>query len=179
MSLFGTSPIDDPISNPISKSNSLFGDNITPAARSTSSLFADDNVDGSPWSMPTPKKNARRVLVKELLPATDVPESYVDAYDTMLNFAVEIGAGVDITGVRNLLGSSGLNAAEQAKILDFVIPEGQEDASGLGRNEFNVLLALIGLGQEGEDITLDSVDERRQSSRICSVYSFQNLANSP
>ena len=35
--------------------------------------------------------------------------------------------------------------------------------SDLGRTEFNVLLALIGLAQEHEDITLDGVDERRKS----------------
>jgi sorting nexin-8 len=113
--------------------------------------------------MPTPKKAARRELVKNLLPATDVPESYIDAYDTVLESKDRVGAGIGLTGIKNILRSSSLSATDQAKILNFVVPGGQEVANGLGRSEFNVLLALIGLGQEGDDITLDGVDERRRS----------------
>lgn len=157
MSLFGSSPTETaPLNN-----KSLFGDE--PARpTSTSSLFADDGGD-SPWSMPTPKKNARQNLVKNLLPATDVPDSYVDAYDAVLNSSEKTGVGIGLSGVKRLLQSSNLNEQEQSKIQNFVIPGGQESANGVGRSEFNVLLALIGLAQEGEDITLDGVDERRRS----------------
>ncbi|EXJ55545.1 hypothetical protein A1O7_08473 [Cladophialophora yegresii CBS 114405] len=156
MSLFGTSPTEAAPLN----SKSLFGDE--PArAPAVSSLFADDGGD-SPWSMPTPKKNARQNLVKNLLPATDVPESYVDAYDAVLNANERTGVGIGLDGVKRVLQSSNLSEPEQSKILNFVIPGGQESANGVGRSEFNVLLALIGLGQEGEDITLDGVDERRR-----------------
>ncbi|OCT44774.1 Sorting nexin mvp1 [Cladophialophora carrionii] len=156
MSLFGSSPTEAAPLN----SKSLFGDE--PArAPAVSSLFADDGGD-SPWSMPTPKKNARQNLVKNLLPATDVPESYVDAYDAVLKANERTGVGIGLAGVKRLLQSSNLSEQEQSKILNFVIPGGQESANGVGRSEFNVLLALIGLGQEGEDITLDGVDERRR-----------------
>ncbi|KIW64065.1 hypothetical protein, variant [Phialophora macrospora] len=156
MSLFGSSPTETaPLNN-----KSLFGDE--PARPPTvSSLFADDGGD-SPWSMPTPKKNARQNLVKNLLPALDVPESYVDAYDAVLIANERTGVGIGLVGVKRVLQSSNLSEQEQSKILNFVIPGGQESANGVGRSEFNVLLALIGLGQEGEDITLDGVDERRR-----------------
>lgn len=157
MSLFGTSPPEP------ANSKSLFGDESETAATTTSSLFADDAGDTSPWIMPTPKKAARRELVKNLLPATDVPEFYIDSYDTMLDSKDRVGAGIGLTGVKNILASSGLSGVDQAKILNFVVPGGQDSANGLGRSEFNVLLALIGLGQEGDDITLDGVDERRKS----------------
>jgi sorting nexin-8 len=162
MSLFGTSPTDTPPLYSSFTSKSLFGDEITPSATSTSSLFADDNADASPWSMPTPKKVARQNLVKNLLPATDAPESYIDAYDALLNSNDRVGTGVGLTGVKNILQSSGLSPSDQSTILNFVVPGGQESANGLGRSEFNVLLALIGLGQEGDDISLDGVDERRR-----------------
>ena len=164
MSLFGTSPTDSPMPSSRIMSKSLFSDEPTPGAASTSSLFADDNGgDASPWNMPTPKKAARRELVKTLLPATDVPESYVDAYDSMLDSGQRVGSGVGLTGVKKVLGTSTLNAADQAAILNLIVPGGQESANGLGRSEFNVLLALVGLAQEGEDISLDGVDERRKS----------------
>jgi sorting nexin-8 len=163
MSLFSSSPTESPLATSSLNSKSLFGDADTPAATATSSLFADETADSSPWSMPTPKKAARRDLVKTLLPATDVPESYVDAYDKILESSDRVGTGVGLKGIKNILESSGLGPSTQAQVLNLVVPGGQESASGLGRSEFNVLLALIGLGQEGEDATLDGVDERRRS----------------
>lgn len=156
MSLFGSSPTESSALN----SKSLFGEEPR-AAQSTSSLFADDNTE-SPWSMPTPKKVARQNVVKNLLPATDVPDSYVDAYDAVLNANERTGVGIGLAGVKKVLQGSGIADTEQAKILNFVVPGGQENSNGIGRSEFNVLIALIGLAQEGEDITLDGVDERRR-----------------
>jgi sorting nexin-8 len=163
MSLFGTSPDATTPLNSSVNSKSLFGDEPTPAA-STPSLFAEDSADASPWSLPTPKKQARQSLVKTLLPATDVPESYIDAYDTLLHGGDRVGSGIGLTGIKNLLQSSGIGSSDQSTILNFVVPAGQEAANGLGRSEFNVLLALIGLAQEGEEATLDGVDERKRSA---------------
>lgn len=166
MSLFGTSPDDDSsaAANPsrLSKS-SLFDDEPT-HSRSGSALFADDSNSGdSPWDMPTPKKAGQQNLIKNLLPVADAPESYIDAYELVLDAGNRVGAGVGLTAVRQILSSSSLNAADQAKILNLVLPGGQESSSGLGQNEFNVLLALIGLAQEGEDLGYDAIDERRNS----------------
>lgn len=158
MALFGTSPSE---STPLN-SKSLFGDEQSNTA-SASSLFDDDGAE-SPWSMPTPKRAARQNLVKSLLPATEVPESYTDAYDAVLNANERTGSGIGLTGIRKVLENSNLSEHEQTTILHLVVTGGQQDnANGVGRSEFNVLLALIGLGQEGEDITLDGVDERRRS----------------
>jgi sorting nexin-8 len=159
MSLFG----DEDVPSRAKQSSSLFDDDPKPAGKTGNSLFADeiDSTD-SPWAFPTPKKAGRGSLVKSLLPASDVPESYIDAFDAVLDAGDGAGNGISIDGAKKLMASSGVSRDAQSKVLDIVVQPGQEDA-GLGRNEFNVLFALIGLAQEGEDITLDSVDERKRS----------------
>lgn len=181
MSLFGTSPDEGSTEvNPSRLSrSSLFDDE--PHSQSGSALFADDSHGSdSPWNMPTPKRGGRQNYVKTLLPASDVPDSYTDAFELVLDASGRSGAGVGLTTIRQILSSSRLAAADQAKILNLVLPGGQETSSeGLGRNEFHVLLALIGLAQEGEDITFDAVDERRNSMvDPLSLYSYAiRLAN--
>ena len=169
MSLFGSSPDDSSLpSHSQPQSKSLFEDGPAPGATSNASLFADED-DGSgpsPWALPTPKKAARSELVKTLLPASAVPESYIDMFDTVLESGDRLGSGISLTGVKKILEDSGLSPAEQARVLNLVIPGGKEGAGGLGRSEFNVLLALIGLSQEDEEATLDGVDERRKSECI-------------
>ncbi|KAI9810536.1 MAG: Sorting nexin mvp1 [Pycnora praestabilis] len=181
MSLFGSSPDEPaPPSHPARSQASLFDDEPTPTAVSKSSLFADDN-DGpgeSPWGLPTPKKAAKGNLVKTLLPPSDVPESYVDTLDLILNSGDKLGAGVSLTGLKKIMNGSALGADDQAKILEIVVPGGQESATGLGRGEFNVLLALIGLAQEGEDVTLDGVDERRKNLPEPSIPYLESLKSS-
>ena len=169
MSLFGTSPdessIPDPPVRPQSKS--LFDNESTTGTVSNSSLFAgEDGGNGaSPWSFPTPKKAARADLVKSLLPASDVPESYIDAFDTLLDSSERLGAGVSVNAVKKILESSRLGSAEQTRLLNIVAPK-HTNTTALGRGEFNVLLALIGLSQESEEATLDGVDDRRRSKNF-------------
>lgn len=165
MSLFGESPPK----KQSTQDTSLFGD--TPAATASketasSSLFANDSNDNDlPWSMPTPKKSNRANFVKNLLPVDAVPELYIDAYDDLLSAGEGQGAGVGLSAVRKLLQSSQISASDQERILTIVLPNEQESSS-LGRGEFNVVLALIGLAQEEEEIDLDGVDDRRKSRRI-------------
>ena len=160
MSLFGSSP-DDPTLD--AKQKSLFEDKSKNGAGTNASLFDDDeNGVASPWSMPTPKKAAGNDVIKQLLPASDVPESYIDAYDTMLEAGGNSGVGISLTNVMSVLENSRLSSGDQARIIKLVAPEGRKS---FGRSEFNVLLALIGLAQEKEEATLDGVDERRQSRR--------------
>jgi hypothetical protein len=158
MSLFG----DEDVPTRAKQASSLFDDEPKPAGKTGNSLFADeiDNND-SPWAFPTPKKAGRGSLVKSLLPDS-VPEPYVDAFNAVLDAGDREGNGISIGGARKLLAESGISSDAQSKILEIVTQPGQESA-GLGRSEFNVLFALIGLAQEGEDITLDSVDERKRS----------------
>ena len=166
MSLFGSSPVESSPANAPARpqSKSLFDDESTPGNATSSSLFADEANDNtaSPWGLPTPKKAARGELVKSLLPDSDVPESYIDAFDTVLNSGERSGEGVNISAVKKILGSSRLSLAEQTRLLNLVAP-GHTESTSLGRSEFNVLIALIGLSQEEEEATLDGVDERKKS----------------
>jgi sorting nexin-8 len=166
MSLFGTSPEEAPVASATTRSkSSLFADDSTFGPASSASLFADEGAakDDSPWSMPAPKRAARHELVKTLLPATAVPEEYVDAYDVVLDSGERTGTGMSLSAVTKILGTSGVKDRDQNTILSIVIPGGHGNSNGLARNEFNVLMALVGLAQMGEDLTLDAVDERRTS----------------
>lgn len=179
MSLFGTSP-DEPtaVTSAHKSKSSLFADE---SAGGSSSLFADDADDNSsPWNFQnnTVKRTGRRDLVRTLLPASDVPESYVDAYDLILNSGDRVGTGVGLTSAREILSSSGLRASDQGKIFNLVISGDQESSSGLGRGEFNVLLALIGLAQGGEDLSLDTVDDHRKSMLLCITLYERDLFSS-
>ena len=165
MSLFGSSPDESSLSGQPARPNqksTLFDDEQTSGAKSGTSLFEDEGTGGgSPWDMPTPKKAGKSDLVKRLLPASDVPESYIDAFDALRETSYKAEGGqIGVTGARKLFEGCGLEAAEQDRILKLVTG-GQ--GGGLGRSEFNVLLALIGLSQESEEASLDSVDERRRS----------------
>jgi sorting nexin-8 len=167
MSLFGASPDDSGAAATAAKSRlSLFDDEPSPAPGSKSSLFADDdNVPGmSPWGMPTPKKAPRGELIKSLLPASDVPDSYIDVFDNVLKNGDSEGGKISPSGVSKVLSAGNLSGDDQARILSLIAPGGQ--VASLGRNEFCVLLALIGLAQEREDISLDGVDERRRSQYL-------------
>jgi sorting nexin-8 len=110
--------------------------------------------------MPTPKKGARGELIKNLLDSSAAPDSYIDIFDSILKTD---GNGGKITpaGIAKVLSAGNLGADDQSRITTLITSGGQ--LTDLGRNEFNVLLALIGLAQEHEDITLDGVDERRRS----------------
>ncbi|KAL2851573.1 hypothetical protein BJY01DRAFT_232844 [Aspergillus pseudoustus] len=167
MSLFGTSPDDSSVADSARRSkSSLFADEPSFGGGGTgfgsSSLFADDDGLSSPWSSNTGKRTSKQQLVKTLLPESDVPESFIDAYDLVLSAGERAGTGIGLTSVRELLSGSELTATDQAKILNLVLSGDTGRSNGLGRGEFNVLLALIGLAQEGEDLTFDTVDDRRK-----------------
>lgn len=182
MSLFGTSYDDgEPTMSRHSPSksksslfaeepaSSLFGDES-----STTAVNQEDSRDEmpSPWNMSIRKKGgSRQAIVKSLLASEDVPESYVDAYDSAMEASnsggTGTGAGVSVDVVKDLVSNSRLAPDEQESVLGIVTSGGQH---GLDRNEFNVLMALVGLAQEGEDVTLDSVDERRKSKSEHFLY---------
>ena len=165
MSLFGTSPDEPSLDKPSlqRQSKSLFNDGARPTSVSNNSLFADseDTNGDSPWAMPAPKKAARSEVIKNLLQPSDVPKSYVDAYDAILDSGDRTSGNVSKEVVSKILQSSGIGSDEQTSILNLVAPGGVN--AGLERSAFNVLMALLGLAQEGEDATLDGVDERRKS----------------
>ncbi|KAI1393186.1 uncharacterized protein F4822DRAFT_435580 [Hypoxylon trugodes] len=169
MSLFGTSPPNESSSstNPsMARSrNSLFDDD-GPMTRSTSdTLFNDDDFGGSgatsPWDMPTPRKQQSRAdLIRRLLDGVEVPDRYIETFDSVVQ-EDGINGKVTSSGVTKTLAAAKLGADDQAQIMGILAPAGNLDV--IGRNEFNVLLALIGLAQEGESVSLDGVDERRRN----------------
>ncbi|KAK4164011.1 hypothetical protein QBC43DRAFT_211728 [Cladorrhinum sp. PSN259] len=170
MSLFGSSPPDSS-SSAIGSTNlaqhsksSLFEDESPMTKSTTTALFADDDPGSdSPWDMPTPRKQqTRSELIRTLLPPSDVPESYVETFDAVVR---EDGSDGRVTsgGIARTLAAAKLGADAQARIMGIVVPSGSSEEFTLGRGEFNVLLALIGLAQEGETVSLDGVDERRRS----------------
>lgn len=145
----------------------------TQPSQTSNSLFQDDS---SPWDMPTPRKqHSRADLLRNLLPASDVPESYIEIFDAVVRDDGSSGGKVSASGVSRVLAAAKLPADAQAKIMGIVAPGGGEVS--LGRNEFNVLLALIGLAQENETVSLDGVDERRRSeSALFSLLLRYNFA---
>jgi len=179
MSLFGESPPPTPAAR--QNKSSLFDDDEQPAARSTSNnsgLFAETgNADDgqSPWDFPVPKKQnstrQRGDLIKTLLPPSDVPESYVNLFDTLLSQSTAHGA-VTLTQIKTLLSQSNIGQPEQSKILDLISATDADNSRVLGRGEVNVVFALIGLAQEGEELGLDAVDERRRQLPVPNLPSL-------
>ncbi|KAF2138651.1 uncharacterized protein K452DRAFT_311139 [Aplosporella prunicola CBS 121167] len=191
MSLFGTSPDND------RPRSALFADDLASAgsespprsvsrlANTTTSsvagttLFADDDDPGasSPWALPTPRQ--RTSNLQALLPAgAAVPSSYGAAFEAVMAAGARFGGGAGLTGVRRVLSASGLAPDEQRQVLDLVVPEGRLE-SGLGRAEFNVLCALVGLAREGEDVSLDGVDARRDEDEEEQVANVLPAADLP
>ena len=164
MSLFGTSPDESSPAKPSSRpqSKSLFEDAARPISNASNSLFADDANNDSPWSIPTPKKAGRAELIRNLIPGASAPEPYIDAFDAIHESGDSVSGNISSAGITKLLQNSGISGTEQTNLLRIIAPGGAA-AVGVDRNTFNVLLALIGLAQEGDEATLDGVDERKRS----------------
>lgn len=167
MSLFGSSPDESSLANQAvaSEDRSLFDDRQTPGIVPNNSLFDDGaDIGPSPWSLPTPKNVSKGEVVKTLLPTSAVPESYIDAYDLLLESGYKETSGLlSLAGAKRVFEGTGLEGVEQVRTLN-LISSGQDSLRALTRSEFHVLLALVGLSQEKEDATLDGVDERRKSN---------------
>ncbi|PNS19295.1 hypothetical protein CAC42_2472 [Sphaceloma murrayae] len=161
MSLFGDSPPSSspqkPTTTTTTTSSSLF-DSAPQSKSHSSGLFADDDPQSSPWDMPTPKKAARRNPLKTLLPSSAVPDMYIEAFDALLEKEGSASGDVGAATVKAFLATAGIGAGDQERIFAAVVGEGKR----IGREEGNVMLAMVGLAQEGEEVGLDAVDERRK-----------------
>ena len=167
MSLFGTPPKESnvDIASSRQQSKSLFEDEARSTTAQNGSLFADANGNDSPWSIPTPKKAGRSELIRDLIAPKDAPESYIDAFDVILEKGESSNGKISSTDLNELLKSSGISENEQSALMHIVSPGGTP-TEGVDRNTFNVLMALVGLAQEGDDVTLDGVDERKKSEDL-------------
>ncbi|KAL2189265.1 hypothetical protein L209DRAFT_802696 [Thermothelomyces heterothallicus CBS 203.75] len=175
MSLFGTpSPEGSPDVRSSNFGNgrpSLFEDEPPMTRSTTTALFADDDAGSdSPWDMPTPRRQQTRAdVLRNLLANSTVPDSYIDVYEKMV--AEDGSAGsISAGGVAKTLAAAKLGADDQARIMSIVAPGGSAEDVSLDRNQFSVLLALIGLAQEGEPVSLDTVDERRRVGALLSYF---------
>ncbi|KAG8165532.1 hypothetical protein KVR01_004084 [Diaporthe batatas] len=167
MSLFGEPEADESPSmhSSFARSRQSLFDEDSNNPSNSNSIFQDDDVAGSgtasPWDMPTPRKqHSRADILRNLLPASDVPDSYIETFDSVVR---DDGSGGKVTsgGVLRVLAAAKIGADDQGRIMRVIAPGGGEVA--LGRNEFNVLLGLVGLAQERETISLDGIDERRRN----------------
>jgi sorting nexin-8 len=155
MSLFGdASP--PPAARP--KSSLFDDDTSTPKSKPSASMFGDSGADvddSSPWGFTPKKSSGRGNLVKSLLADADLPDFYIDTFDSL-----QAGGSVSASSARQLLRDAGLQEVTQEKVWELVV--GRGEVGSLGRGEFSVLIALTGLAQEGEEVSLDAVDERRR-----------------
>jgi hypothetical protein len=167
MSLFGEPEADESPSmhSSFARSRQSLFDEDSNNPSNSNSIFQDDDLHGSgtasPWDLPTPRKqHSRADILRNLLPASDAPDSYIETFDSVVR---EEGSGGKVTsgGVMRVLAAAKTGADDQARIMGIIAPGGGEVA--LGRNEFNVFLGLVGLAQEHETISLDGIDERRRS----------------
>ena len=101
-------------------------------------------------------------MVMTLLPADEVPESYIDAYDTLNASEHGVSGRINPDGARKLLDGSRIAQSPQDLILKLV--GGSQEGASIGRKEVDFLLALIGQAQEVEELSLDAVDDRRKST---------------
>jgi sorting nexin-8 len=191
MSLFGTSPpngngmtsqslFDDDDDNSADNHPKFGGSRSPPPAGASSSLFADsfgdagaDYNDGddedpsgsSHWSMPPPRRSRSRAdVIRTLLAADELPEPYLEAFDAALRDD-PVGPGGSRAGagaVARMFAAARVHPDQQAHIMNIMAADGSGELA-LDRSEFGVLLALVGLTQEGEAVSLDGVDERRRS----------------
>ncbi|RCI16008.1 hypothetical protein L249_2506 [Ophiocordyceps polyrhachis-furcata BCC 54312] len=160
MSLFGSSP--DAASKTPSRGQVKAGPE--------EGAEADDNGlfgggDSSPWGLPVPRKQQTRAdMIRKLLPSSEVPDSYAEVFTTVLRDDDDDdgdGGGdgrVSSAGIAKLFAAARLQPETQARVMSLLAAG---DGASLDSGEFYVLLALIGLAQEGEVISLDGVDERR------------------
>ncbi|EGP90019.1 uncharacterized protein MYCGRDRAFT_99206 [Zymoseptoria tritici IPO323] len=172
MSLFGD---DDPpaaASTRRAKSSLFDDDNNTPGTPSkktslhargvSNSIFASADPpaaaeeDDSPWGF-TPKKSkgGSGNVIKTLLADAAVPDGYVDAFDEL-----QVGGRVSADDAQKLVKECGVGVGDRTEVWR-IVSAGDQELEGLGRGEFFVLLALVGLALEGEELGLDAVDERR------------------
>ncbi|PHH61617.1 hypothetical protein CDD81_8132 [Ophiocordyceps australis] len=137
-----------------------------PAA--SNGLFDDDasdsrHDDSSPWDMPTPRRlQSRANVIGNMLPVSDVPTGYAEIFETVMRQDGQDGR-VTASAISKLFATSRLAPESQVRIMSLLGQSDDGSDASLGPAEFNVLLALIGLAQEGEVISLDGVDERRKN----------------
>ncbi|KAF8465330.1 hypothetical protein BDZ91DRAFT_776676 [Kalaharituber pfeilii] len=179
MSLFGNSPPASPRANPLfpddvdHKGGGLGGDILRTSSQPVNvggggGLF-DDMGDGDIWALPAPRSHTG--LIKTLLTEanSNLPAAYGEMFErVMADYpAGGFAGGISPAGVKRILEEAGLDedSGTGRRIKETIIPPGISPGVevSVGKGEFNVLLAMVGLAQEGEDVSIDGVDDRRKN----------------
>ncbi|RKF78862.1 Sorting nexin mvp1 [Golovinomyces cichoracearum] len=175
MSLFGTSPPGSVESATSRSQNSFFKDgfgierSVPKPSRSQNSFFEEDY--GIERSVPKPslftdddnlssqsrRKSVSKKAMRNLPQLSQVPKSYDEIFVKTRRHD-NINDVIKVDAIKNILAQSRLLPQDERLILQKIFQSSQP--SDLTRDEFNVLLALIGLAQACEKITLDGVLQR-------------------
>lgn len=164
MSIFGGSspPAARPRSRSRSRSSLFADDDFTTATPGSVSLFADSGPD--PWAagIPVLRRGADNDIVKNLLTVDNasLPEEYVDYFDSLLAQYGNPDDMISAEGVGRILEEGGVDQNARERIWGVIMKGAKEN---INRDEVNVLLAMVGLAQEGDEISIDGVDDRRRS----------------
>lgn len=162
----------------------------------------DDVGDGDIWALPAPRsrsvgpgmsvpgprisgaggggafgdwKDVVKTLVNE--GNSNLPPAYAQVYERVIIEypAGGFGSGISVAGVKRVLDEAGLGEDEGAgrRIKESVVGiSGIGVEASIGKAEFNVLMAMIGLAQEGKEVSIDEVDDRRKSTFILDHIQF-------
>jgi sorting nexin-8 len=97
----------------------------------------------------------RKAEIGTLLDGADIPDAYVDTFEAYANNGL-----VSMSAFQELMRAAQLSDSNAERILSLVLP-GDSSTAGLSRAKLNVALALIALSQQGEELSLDAVDDMR------------------
>ena len=171
MSLFGSSP--DESFGTSKLRNSLFDEGASHTLVSKSSIITngDSSVSSQRRSI-SPDQVSSSKFVKRLIPSSAIPSRYVDIFDSISQEDDGFNGEINAAGIAKTFACSMLDKEVEQLILK-VLYAGNQTTS-LDRNEYNVLLALIGFAQERREISLNNVNQNIQNLPVPKILSLPN-----
>ncbi|KAF8315365.1 hypothetical protein DL93DRAFT_2166737 [Clavulina sp. PMI_390] len=133
----------------------------------TSSIYSDTASDLDPWgsasitpgqTVPSPSANN----FSAILGTAAIPSAYQTAFESVIGDS--FNDGIPLNALIRVLRSSDISASVTDKIISLVSSEPR-----VSRLEFYVALALVGLAQEGADISIEQVAMRAQQDSLPDV----------
>ncbi|PVF93930.1 hypothetical protein CPB86DRAFT_789597 [Serendipita vermifera] len=143
--------------SPQTRYDSLNGLNSSFVADPLASSVYDDTVD--PWSAAaTPPIAEAPSEMPGVLGNAQIPTQYSQAF----NAVDTLGSGsVSINALQRVIGISGLPAATIEQIVNLVTSK-----SRVNKGEFYIAMALVGLAQEGKDVSIENVASHAQQNEL-------------
>ena len=112
-----------------------------------SGLFGDD---ADPW-LPSPRK---KVEVGNMLDGADIPDLYIDLFESAAR-----ANRLPITALNRMMAQARLSQDQQDSITSLL---NLQHNSNLSRGLANVAFLLIALAQQGEELSMDAIDDRKR-----------------